>query len=157
MTAHNGGPPRAADVDQFFHAVAELSTKLETVAANQTAFKVELRTIVPRLDTMTSEIDKLGERVHANNNIMVKLLDETGCLHQAQVTLERALEMFEVDMKARAIELRRTQASFDHALEILEARVRSMRDELADAAAAAAVSEERSGVISSPNSSGHNG
>lgn len=152
MTTHNGGPPRAVDADQIFHAIASLETKIDALLGKQQSFGTELKTIVPRLDVLAVEVNQLGERIHRTNNLVTTLVDETGCLHQAQITMERALEIFELDMKARAIEMRRTQAAFDHALEVLEGRVRHMRDGLADI-----VSEEHTAVISSPNSSGHNG
>lgn len=135
MTTHNGGPPRAVDVEQIFHAIASLETKIDALLGKQENAGAELKTLAERIDRM--------------NNLVTTLIDETGALHQAQITMERALDIFELDMKARALEMRRTQAEFDHALGVLEGRVRHMRDDLADV-----VSEERSGVISSPNSSG---
>jgi chromosome segregation ATPase len=153
MKGPNGGQHDPANLDEIYRLVASLDVKLDKIVSTQEAMKAEIKTIPPRLDTLTREIDQLGERVHRGNNVVQALTDETGSLHQTQLTLERALAVFELDMKVKQIGLERTQKLFEHALEMLEGRVRQMRDDLADV-----VSEERSGVIPSPNSSGgHHG
>jgi chromosome segregation ATPase len=136
MTANGSG--RSTDsYDQFVRIAAELKVSID-------GMKAELRTVAPRLDTLTAEVKALGEKLHRNSNALQALADEKLELQAARVAFEGALKEMRIDTKARALEFERTQKEFAHALEVVEGRVRQMRDDMADAIAAA--NEEASGV-----------
>ncbi len=135
----NGASDSGTDVDQFYRAVAVLELGIETIARNQQTFKIELMTITPRvdglgtrLDALASEVRKMAERIHTSNNLMLKALDETAALYQAQATLAHALDFFETHVKAKTQDLERTQSTLEMMIEVLETRVTSVRNAVAD-------------------------
>ncbi len=134
-----GASDSGSDVDQFYRAVATLEVGIEKIASNQQTFKLELMTMAPRvdglgtrIDVLAAEVKKMTERIHANNNLMVQALDETAALHQAQITLKRALDFFEDEVRSKAKGLERTQTTLEMMIEILESRVAVVRNAVAD-------------------------
>jgi hypothetical protein len=139
-------PPEADEAfDRVVRAIATLEVSIERVAKNQESLKLELKTIVPRLDTLTAEVRAAGARVHDMGNIVVRLINESAELFQAKIAFEKALGDFETLTKARTVELHRGQELIERVLSVLEARVSLLRDEVADMAV-----EERSGLMTKP-------
>jgi chromosome segregation ATPase len=140
--------------EELIRALARLEVLIGNLGKSIDSAKVELKTIAPRLDTLTAEVRGASERVHRIANVMQALTNETAELAQAKVAFDKALDDFTIEARARAREFELTQKAFDTALTIVEGRVRQMRDDMADAVAAseegAAPEEEASGVIDKP-------
>lgn len=130
-------------VEQIYRAVASLEVSLGKIAKNQAEFKLELRTVAPRIDavgarvdTLAAEIGQLAERVHRTNNIVQILIDEGNQLHQAQATLNRALDVVQTQFKERTYQLEDAHGTVEKMLEVVEGRVRQLRNDFIDANAA---------------------
>lgn len=140
MTA-NGSGHSTDGYDAFVRIAAELKVSIDSI-------KSELKTVSPRLDTLTAEVKKLSDKVHVNSNVVQAIVDEKLELVQARVAFEKALENFRLESGHRALEFERTQNEFAHALALVEGRVRQMRDDMADAIAESEAErpDETSGV-----------
>jgi hypothetical protein len=143
MTA-NGSGHSTDGYDELVRVVAELKVSLDAIVKTQESIKGDLRKIAPRLDTLTASVDECGRLVHHQAGVIQALTNETAEVSQARIAFEKALEHFKIDATKRALEFERTQREFGLALELVEGRVRQMRDDMADAIAAA--NEEASGV-----------
>jgi outer membrane murein-binding lipoprotein Lpp len=136
MTVNGNEPPsHASDFEQFYRAVAGLELAFEKVARNQESLKTEVKTIAPRLDSLGTRIDtlaadlgKLSERVHAANNLVTRALDEAARVHEEHNVLDRALDHFEGELRVRTGTLARAQRTLENMVDVLETRVRRLRD-----------------------------
>lgn len=77
-----------ADVKLLLQALSRLETRVLEVIKNQEAFKGELRTLAPRLDTLIAEVHEAGRLVHRQGNAV-----QAFALEAAEVS--RALGMVE--------------------------------------------------------------
>jgi len=122
--------------DAAIRLVATIETTLQNLVDSQKALKAEVVTALEvnsaKIAELSARVDGLGKKVHKTNNISMRLTNEAAELHQAQLTLERALDFFETQMKAKAQELERSQLEQGRTLEHVETRVRHLRDEVAD-------------------------
>lgn len=148
MTA-NGNRPTPGTFDDVVRAIATLEVSIGGIAKGQESIKIELKTIAPRLDTLSADVSKLAKRVHDFANVITVLTDETAELAQAKNAFEKALADFRLDTEVRARELEHTQSALEHALSLAESRLRTVRDEVADMSASLR-EDESSGVIDKP-------
>lgn len=140
MSGNGGSHVEGVNVsDEAVRLVATIETTLNKLVEAQKSLKVDLRTELransAKIAELAARVDGLAEKVHATNNISMRLTDQAAELHQAQLTLERALDFFETQMKAKAQALERNQLDHGRAIEVVETRVRHLRDEVADVVA----------------------
>jgi hypothetical protein len=83
---------------------------------------------------LAHEVHEMAKLVEHHTKALETLTNESSALEQARTVFEQGFEDFRIESAARACEFERTQKMFAHALELVEGRVRQMRDELADAA-----------------------
>ena len=131
---HEAEPP-SAGADPIFRAIAELQVSFDRVVRNQDAFKAELKTIAPRLDalgaridTLSAELQQMSERLHTANNLVTRALDEAAVVHEEHRTLDRALDLFEANIKVKTATLEQTQTTLEKMIDVLETRVQRLRD-----------------------------
>lgn len=137
--AGNGSDHPPGPTSDLVRLVATLETTLGKLVEGQRALRAELRAfggrveaLAGKVDTLAARTDDLAEKVHRSNNLLMSLTNDTSVLRESQHALDRALEFIETQQKAKLLDLERAHQAIARAVDFVEARVRAVRDEVAD-------------------------
>ncbi len=90
-----GGNGRIAEDERF----EMLFRQMTELGLGLDAIRREIKLIPPRIDTLVAEVSILQERLHRNNNLMVPLVDELNQLREDRRLHERSLELLEARVR----------------------------------------------------------
>lgn len=132
MSGKNGSDRPPEPSDEFVRAVARLEVGIGKLVESQRVTRDEVKALGGKIDTLSARVDGLAERVHRTNNLAQRFDEQYEILQRSQETMDRAVDFFEVTTKARAFEFERSLAAINAAVQVLEGRMRHVRDEVAD-------------------------